>query len=238
MPDVSQTFDRVVVVNLDRRPERMERFWQLLGDWPFRRPERFAAIDGAVAGVPAGWERGAGAWGCMLSHRQVIRTAIDDGLSSVLLLEDDAFPVDNFARQSAEFLQNLPDDWDCIMWGGEHILPPHSVAPGIVQCVSTNRTHAFAIRGRMMKTLLEFWEATRNDHCDLILASLMRHFKAYAPEPFLIGQDAGYSDITGFKECLRFLSPEHTRAIAAKDSRRYFLETLVITRPERARAAV
>jgi hypothetical protein len=54
----------------------------------------------------------------------------------------------------------------------------------------------------------------------------------------LIGQDAGYSDITGFKERLRFLSPEHTRAIAAKDSGRYFLENLVITKPMAAPVSV
>jgi hypothetical protein len=227
MRDISSTFDRVVVVNLDRRPERLTRFWQLLSDWPFQKPQRFAAIDGSAIPIPADWERGAGAWGCMLSHREIMRTAINDGISSILVLEDDAFPVDNFSQLAADFLERLPGDWDCIMLGAEHLRPPTLVAPGIVQCVSAIRTHAFAIRGQMMSVLLQFWEATGNDHCDLVLASLMRNFKAYAPDPFLIGQDSGYSDVTERKERLRFLSPEHKRAIAARDSR-YFLETLVV----------
>lgn len=228
MGDISQTFDRVVVVNLDRRPERLRRFWETLGEWPFRKPERFAAIDGTVIPPSAGWERGPGAWGCLLSHRQILRQAIADGISSILVLEDDAFPVHGFASLVEEFLAHVPSDWDCLMLGGEHLHEPTPIAPGIVRCVSTNRTHAFALRGRMLLTLLQFWEDTRNDHCDLVLASLMRNFKAYAPDPFLIAQDAGYSDITEKKERLRFISQEHKRAIATKD-RRYFLETLVTT---------
>jgi hypothetical protein len=211
--ELSNVFDRVVVVNLARRPDRLSRFWQQLSDWPFKRPERFEAVDGLAVGVPAGWKKGAGAWGCMLSHRAIVSAAIRDGVSALLVLEDDARPVANFSLLAEEFLANVPGDWDCLMLGAQHLLPPALVSRGVVRCGAANRTHAYAVRGPMMSTLLHRWEQATDDHCDIILASLMPQFTAYAPNPFLIGQDAGYSDVTDTTEPVRFLSARQIKAI-------------------------
>lgn len=45
--NLQQTFDRVVVINLARRADRLARFNRLLCDWPFKTPQRFEAIDGS-----------------------------------------------------------------------------------------------------------------------------------------------------------------------------------------------
>lgn len=207
MRQIATTFDRVVVINLARRRQRLEQFDARLDNWPFLPPKRFEAVDGSTVSIPPEWQHGPGAWGCMLSHRQVMADALRDGVSSILVLEDDAVPGEDFSRRAADFLAHVPDDWDCLMLGGHHLSPPKSIATGILQCTLTNRAHAYAVRGRMMPVLLQFLLASNVDHCDIILAALMPHFKTYAPDPFLIGQDAGFSDITLTTERLRFLSP-------------------------------
>jgi hypothetical protein len=228
---LTETFDRVVVVNLARRPERIAQFHKNFpADWPFKLPQRFDAVDGQAVGVPAGWDKGPGAWGCMLSHRGVIGQALRDGISSILVLEDDACPVENFAALAAEFIANVPEDWDGLMFGTQFLLPPTPVSSGVVRCVAANRTHAYAVRGRFMQTLLQFWSKTTNDHCDLVLSSLMRVFKVYAPLPLLIGQEGGYSDVTGRKERLRFLSAEQKDRIIQK-SPGHFIDKLVVRVP-------
>jgi hypothetical protein len=229
-PNLSETFDRVVVINLARRPERLERFWTLLGQWPFKTPQRIEAVDGAVVGVPAGWDKGPGAWGCLLSHRAVIEKAIADNVRALLVLEDDAYPVKNFPELAGKFMANVPGDWDGLMLGAEHLLPPTPISPGVVRCQASNRSHAYAVRGQFMQTLAQFWRNTTNDHCDLIISSLMRHFKLYAPDPLVIGQDAGQSDVTGRKEWLRFLDSQDKEAIADADPR-HFIEKLVTRVP-------
>ena len=228
--DLSETFDRVVVVNLARRPERLARFRSLLTDWPFRMPERFEAVDGEAVGVPAGWDKGAGAWGCMLSHRQILDQAIRDGVRSLLVLEDDAYPVEHFAAKARDFLSSVPPDWDGLHFGAQHLRPPQPVGPGVVRCIASNRTHAFAVRGRLMPILLQFWQNTVNDHCDIVLSALMTHLNFYAPDPLLIGQDAGLSDINGRLEPLRFLSAPQKQAIVSRDPR-YRTQKLVVRIP-------
>jgi len=185
-------------------------FWRSLPvDWPLRWPERFEAVDGQTVEVPAEWLHGPGAWGCMLSHRQVLREAIADGLDSILILEDDAVCCEDFSRRVADFLRRVPDDWDCLMLGGQHLLPPAPVETGIVRCGGTQRTHAFALRRRIMPGLLRFWEMVNTDHCDIVLAACCNHFAVYAPNPFLVGQRGGFSDITlRAEEARNFDSPK------------------------------
>jgi Glycosyltransferase family 25 (LPS biosynthesis protein) len=228
--EISRFFDRVVVINLARRPERMERFWKNLRDWPFGSPQRFEAIDGLVTVPPPGWDKGPGAWGCLLSHRAVLDAAIADGINSLLVLEDDAFVAPDFGGLVDQFLQRVPADWDCLMLGAEHLRPPIPMGDGVVRCVASNRSHAYAVRGRFMQILSQFWSQTTNDHCDVVLSSLMRHFKAYAPDPLLIGQDAGQSDVTDRRERLRFLADHHKEMIAQSNPR-YALESLLVRLP-------
>jgi hypothetical protein len=192
-------FDRVVVINLKRRPERLAGFFREIAacDWPFREPEPFVAVDGQAVPVPFGWTEGAGAWGCMQSHRQVLERAIMDGVQSLLVLEDDACFRPGFSRDVATFLANVPADWDGLMLGGQHVdSVPRAVAAGIVLCVNCHRTHAYAVRGRYLRDLYQVW-CSSSGHCDHVMGPFAVKYGVYAPDPFLVGQERNKSDING-----------------------------------------
>jgi hypothetical protein len=205
--DLRAVFDRVVVINLARRADRLSRFSaRTEQNWPFAMPQRFEAMDGLTLTPPPQWKKSAGAWGCLQSHRKVLDTAIADGVSSLLILEDDAYPVDDLAVEAHRFFNNVPQDWNCVMLGAEHLSPPIRVAPGVVRCIASIRCHGYALRGALMQMLSVFWECNKTDHCDLVLSSLMQHYRTYSPDPLLFGQDAGQSDISPKHTPLRFLS--------------------------------
>ena len=218
-----ETFDRVVCVNLDRRPERWARFQKNLErvSWPFKEVERFRAVDGAMVPPPAGWVSGGGAWGCMQSHRRILEDAILDNLTTVLVLEDDAYFPPEFAEEVAEFLAKVPDDWDCLMLGGQHIhidkKPPIPVGPGVLRCLNCQRTHAYAIKRNAMLDLYQKWHSwtpKTSGHCDHIMGPFMASKKTYAPADrrgrprMLVGQDHNQSDIAAGRQVrLTFWDP-------------------------------
>ncbi len=211
--DLKDTFDQVWVINLKRRPERLERFWAELekGEWPFRTPKVFAAIDGAKVGVPRYWRTGAGSYGCLRSHMSLLERAIMDEVGSILVLEDDAVFRPGFKDDVTRFLREVPEDWQCLMLGGQHVNSfPIPLGGGVVRAGGgggIHRTHCYGLRGmEVMKALYKVW-ANSAVHCDWVMGPSMARFKTYAPDPFLVGQAEGKSDISGGMNPAKFWRP-------------------------------
>jgi hypothetical protein len=206
-------FEQVWVINLKRRPERLQRFWSEMkkAKWPFRCARVFEAIDGDKVGVPKFWQTGGGSYGCLRSHLNILERAIMDDVESLLVLEDDAVFMDTFDRDVADFLAKVPDDWQCLMLGGQHVnSTPIPVDVGIVRAGGgggIQRTHCYALRGReIMKALYDVW-ANAAVHCDWVMGPCTAKFNTYAPEPFLVGQADGRSDISGAVNPAKFWRP-------------------------------
>ena len=196
-------FDRVYVLNLDRRPERWAAFQERLPvDWPFLTPERWVAEDGLAGIPPAYWTRKPGAWGCFRTHVALLRYAVRAKLRSVLILEDDAVFVEGFGEKVQAFLKYVPDDWDHLYFGGQHYAThrarPKLIAPGVLRAYNVNRTHAHALRGRYIPHVLKFFGKARfNLHVDYQFGELhmLGNHNVYSPRQWVVGQAAGVSDV-------------------------------------------
>jgi Glycosyltransferase family 25 (LPS biosynthesis protein) len=199
--DVLKTyFDRVVVINLDRRQDRwkaiQEKFASI--NWPFKEPERFSAYDGEKLPAPIGWTSGPGTWGCLLSHREVLSRAIQDGLNNVLILEDDIFFAPDFEKRVVNFIKGVPLEWDQLMLGGQYFdtSKAFDISPEVRKVSLCHRAHAYAVRGNFMKYTYSKLCASYG-HVDHIMNTFQDRFHIYTPRHFLIGQDGSPSDISG-----------------------------------------
>lgn len=204
-------FERILCLNLDRRPERWEAFCRRVpADWPFCLPQRYAAVDGSRTGVPEGFTAQPGAWGCYQTHLRILEDLLTQGISSALILEDDAVFCDHFSERVAAFLAELPDDWELLYLGGQHLAgPAESLRPGgpVLRPRNVNRTHAYAVRGEAIRQIYHHLArvhiAPRGAHVDYLMGELCERgeLRVYCPRRFLVGQVAGPSDVTG-KPCL------------------------------------
>tara|TARA_R110002049_G_scaffold288423_1_gene470903 strand:+ start:79254 stop:80519 length:1266 start_codon:yes stop_codon:yes gene_type:complete len=199
--------ERAVVINLDRDANRLQRFYQALPDeWPFPKPKRFSAIDGSRVPSPPWWVAGDAAWGCFRSHQCVIEQAINDGVESLLVLEDDAFCHEDFGSRFDSFVDELPADWQWVYLGGQHIQRerglPIQVSEHVYRPFNAHRAHAYAIRGlSTMRTIAshlhdrDAWG--EKHHIDHRFGEMHAKFDGslYCPDRWLIGQEAGFSNI-------------------------------------------
>ena len=206
---LSNTFERVYVINLPRRKERLEAFFQKIpADWPFRYPERYSAIDGGLATPPDWWKDGGGAWGCYKAHLRILEDCLSNEIESVLILEDDAVCIDGFTEKVQEFWKHLPDDWEMVYLGGQHIQEniglPRKVNDWVYKPFNINRCHCYGFRGRRMierayKHLNNFFEWKAPHHVDHRLGELHKQMQTglYVPKEWLVAQEEGQSDICG-----------------------------------------
>jgi len=220
-------FERVYVINLPRRAERWDTFVQRLpADWPFRSPERYVAVDGGLATPPDWWKDGGGAWGCYKAHLRILEDCLSNEIQSVLILEDDAICVEGFAEKVRTFCQHLPQDWEMVYLGGQHIQEnqglPRKVNEWVYQPFNINRCHCYGLRGRRMlerayKHLHNFTDWKVPHHVDHYLGELHKQLYKqmatglYVPKEWLVAQSEGKSDICGKDLELRlFPSVEET----------------------------
>lgn len=197
-------FDRIVVVSLKRRPDRLKQFRANFKEhgWPFALPSWFDAVDGNKVPTPIGWEQGGGAWGCMSSHREILGRAIQDDVKNLLVFEDDAYMRPGGVERLLKFLDDVDSlPWDQLMLGGQHYnYEPKEVRPGVAKCENCQRTHAYAIRGPFLRDLYAHWCSPNSKvHCDWLMGPLHSKYNVYAPVPFIFGQESGASDISGRK---------------------------------------
>jgi hypothetical protein len=204
-------FDWIPVINLNRRPERWEQFvqrYRAVSDWPFRAPERYAAVDATLTGAPPWIKCGVPAWGCAQSHIQILETAIQRGYKRILVLEDDALFCSGFSQLAKTYFGELPADWHQAYIGGQHlnqkIRAPRMISPNVMRAYNVNRTHGYALNAPFFRPLYRWlvdyvaWAKIPTHHIDHHMGRLheMQKHNIFTPKQWLVGQADGTSDIT------------------------------------------
>lgn len=205
---MSVKYDRIVCINLDRRPEKWDSFLNgVPNDFPFGKIERYPAVDGQKIPKPDWWKGGGGAWGCYLSHRRIIEECLNQGINRVLIFEDDALFLPGFTPHVLQFHENLPANAQWIYYGGQHlrrdVQRPEKINEFVYRPYNVNRTHAYGLIGReALQTVekhLSRKDWTTAHHVDHHFGRLhqKQELNVYCPSHWLVDQREGRSDVAG-----------------------------------------
>jgi GR25 family glycosyltransferase involved in LPS biosynthesis len=183
---VNDYFDKVIVINLDRRTDRMEKLAPQLEKLDIQY-KRFSAVDGKkldIDPIVAG----------LRSHLQVMKQIAGQ---RVLILEDDALFVEDFNEKFEKVMQTLPEDWDIFYLGA---LVPKDV--GLIRMVNrhwgiqvlTTGSQAYCINPSRLEYFINKLE-DYNSYIDIGLRDFAKDLKAYITQPNLVVQFPSYSDL-------------------------------------------
>ncbi len=182
---VSTLFDKVYVINLERRQDRLEKISENLNELNIYF-ERFEALDYLkIESEPS--------VACALSHRGVIEKAKAEGNKSILVLEDDCYFVDGFIDKFNLLIDSLPEDWD-MLYLGSSANEGETISGGLRKTIRCLTSHAIGIKDTVYDKLIEINKGTI--HVDHAYMSIMSDLNVYSAYPSLIKQSAGYSDIS------------------------------------------
>lgn len=191
-------FDRVAVINLDRRTDRLVSFQSQAKDLGIDFA-RYSAVDAQALGISP-------MTACLRSHHKVLADAAADGVQRLLVLEDDAEFRENFNQDFARLVSVLPDDWQMFYLGAN----THSfVDIGIEGLRKSNgalTSHAYGVKAEMFDTLMQASGDERYP-IDLIYSDLHPRFQVYVAWPGLVGQRCSFSDIENRLVNYEFLIP-------------------------------
>jgi GR25 family glycosyltransferase involved in LPS biosynthesis len=183
---VNEYFDKVVVINLDRRTDRMEQLVPQLEKLGIQY-ERHSAVDGKELGINP-------IFAGTMSHVEVLKNNRD---SKILVLEDDAQFVDNFNEKFEEVMQTLPNDSDIFYLGA--LLPKSTgkvtpVNQHWTRQVMTTGSQAYCINPARVNYFIENLDGYEW-YIDIGLRVFAEKYNAYITQPNLVTQFPSYSDL-------------------------------------------
>jgi hypothetical protein len=178
---VNEYFDKVVVINLDRRKDRLEKVDAQLQELGITY-ERFSAIDAKELGIDP-------IQACKQSHIRVL----EDSVGKTLILEDDAYFIEGFNERFTEFIELLPKDWH-IFYLGAVLLNSERCNDIMVRAMDTSSLHAYCVNPEFKEIALEQGR-DYPEHIDVAYRLLHRQYRSYAAKPPMVKQYPSYSDL-------------------------------------------
>jgi hypothetical protein len=193
MVDLKKYFDKIYCINLDRRPDRYEKFISEISKFGITDIERYSGVDGNTIVNDSPLLNGE--LGVLTTHMGIIDRCIDDGIKSVLILEDDVVFTEEL-RKLDEYMMAVPNNWDMIYFGGNHIYgkPPLKINDKVIKLNFTVAIHCVAIKNTIFETIQAVLPHKKKA-VDTYYAQLQNGYNAYGFYPNMAKQSIGYSDI-------------------------------------------
>lgn len=140
-PNSNFIFEKVYLINLDRRPDRLERFMRTYDNSDMRDIpiQRIQAVDGSdldISKVPLSdiargelkqiettgfrsrhYQITKGSIGCALSHIKIWKHIVENNYSHGLIFEDDVNVPATLKANMIKSVKNIPKNWDVILMG-------------------------------------------------------------------------------------------------------------------------
>tara|TARA_B100000131_G_scaffold322699_1_gene377639 strand:- start:1398 stop:2090 length:693 start_codon:yes stop_codon:yes gene_type:complete len=222
---INDYFDKIFIVNLDTRKDRMELIKKSLDKLGIYNYERFQAIrpkrssikestfknsrslskKGLFSGIRKPLLRGlaidkyiVGMSGCKMSHVEIVKISKKRGYSKILIFEDDvSFNRDfnSIFNKTIERIDRI--GWDVLYFGANHIKPCEIIDKNIASAKYTLSTIGYALSSSTFDFIIDNAMSSGKEIDVFYADSLIKNFKALAFEPNIIYCELGFSDIMG-----------------------------------------
>lgn len=191
---INHYFDHVYLINLKRRPDRLDKMKSLLGDLKINY-EVIEAIDGKtdLEAQSISLETGidCGVVGCHLSHLKVYRDILSKGYERPLILEDDLIAHKDFDNILLN-INEVPEDWHLLYLGTadwNFKENKKNIVKGVpyYRGLQIDSTFAYAIKRDILTDLIPYFEEPITKPCDTSLHLLQMMYPSYImlPQPFI-----------------------------------------------------
>lgn len=198
MITLNNYFQEIHCINLKRRSDRWEECEEEFSKHNLQ-VNRFEAFDGNDIKKIPGFTPGQ--VGAIFSHRAVIEYAKEKKLDNILIFEDDVEFHEDFVNLFNEWSSEIPDDWDMILFGGNHSgNNPWSYGKlikkteHIYKVTHSLALHCYAVNSKIYDKLIN--ELSKmNKTNDALVADVQRDINCYIIRPHIAWQRPSFSDL-------------------------------------------
>lgn len=187
--------DDIYCINLERRIDRkkqvQEEFSKIGLDFKF-----FNGIDGHLLKVNSKIKPGH--VGCVMSHLNLYKHLKNHEGNTFMITEDDVVFKEGFIDLYLKWINQVPDDWNLLYFGGNHnSLNLDMVSENVHRLKNTYTTHCYIVKKNSLDLLIDEFDNDDifNSEVDVHLSNVQKKIPCYGFTPSLAWQREGFSDI-------------------------------------------
>jgi len=135
-----------------------------------------------------------GCLGCLLSHVQVCKLALERNYKNILILEDDTQFVHSI-ETLYKYCEQINNEYDMLYLCGSHTNLGEKVSENILKSKRTLTTGSYLITENAMKYLVNNVQSYLKEIDVFYGDEIQTRFKCYCVTPHITKQRDGYSDI-------------------------------------------
>jgi len=186
----------IYVINLKKRTDRKLHIETQLNKINCKNYILFEGVDGNLLANPTKLTNGA--FGLVNTYLNIFEEWSKKDAENIFLIEDDCIFVDNFNEKVAEYVSNVPSDWDMLYFGANHNYHMGKKTININEkCIKINHsytTHCILLKKNVFEELIENLKNFLVE-ADVQMSYLQKKHNAYSSSEVLATQMDGYSDI-------------------------------------------
>lgn len=213
-------FDRIYLLNLQKRPERLRISRKKFEYVDIRNYEVFNGTDGSVMNHI--WEilsienrhfKNPNYLGCAISHLSIYKSALENGYKRILIVEDDCRINRDIQHLFSQNIKFIPSDWnellylgfiplsdDCSMWD-YNAFSEKFISKNTFTAKNLWGLYSYGIGEKLMRELLEVYDKNFPMELDRYFVNFVQpRNRSYAMVPQLFCAEDGKSDNSGIVE--------------------------------------
>ena len=190
---------KTYVMNIPSSTKRLADFRRNYPEF-LPEPTVWQALTGSDVNPPEWWKASPNNYAIGVNFKNIIQLELGkETTEPVMILEDDVVFVEDFQSRYEAFLAAVPNDWDMLYLGGNHVgvFLPEQVSETVLKCHNIWAPHAVIVKPSAFQKIVDAlsdttpWPCEHRHECRLGELIQTDQLTVYAPLDQMAGQRGG-----------------------------------------------
>jgi GR25 family glycosyltransferase involved in LPS biosynthesis len=189
--------NEIYVLNLKKRDDRLNHIKKELEKIFCENYTIVESIDGSKIENPTKLKNGM--FGLIMTYLKIYELSKNNDSDSLIIIEDDCVFSKEFCEKFEIFIEEVPNDWKLLYFGGNHnthinLEQPKKISKNVIKLINTYSAHCVIIKKDVFFKFIDELKEFKIEN-DVLLVNFQKKYPSYSTSEKITWQINNHSDI-------------------------------------------